>query len=98
MTTPQFLAVAGAAAGTLGSIITAFSLNGVVSVLNAARKALELSNEVAATSNDRVVFDGFDQLMRTASWQGTKLLWLGVALLALGACPSIITLVFQGIH
>ncbi len=84
MTTPQLLAVLGAGAGTLGSIITAFSLNGVVSVLNAARNALELSNEVAATSNDRVVVRGFDELMRTASWRGTKLLWLGVALLALG--------------
>ncbi len=84
MNTSQILAVIGAATGTLGSILTAFSLNGVVSVLNAARNALELSNEMAATSNDRLIAGGFDQLFQRASRSGGWLLWLGVSLLAAG--------------
>lgn len=84
MTTSQILAAIGAAAGTLGSILTAFSINGVVSVLNTARKALELSNEMAAMSNDRLVVNGLDKQVQRASRKGAWLLWVGVSLLAAG--------------
>ncbi len=54
MTIQQWLAVAGAAVGSLGSIITAFSLNSAVRELNIARKGTETMVQ-ALTRNQRVI-------------------------------------------
>ena len=62
MSGQQWLAVLGAAAGSLGSIITAFSLNSVIRELNIARRAIETTVEaLACNQRDIPVFQGFDQ-------------------------------------
>jgi hypothetical protein len=85
MTIQQWLAVAGAAAGSLGSIITAFSLNFVIRELNIARRGLEITVEVLANNQNGIpVFQGFDQRYDRAARLGNKLVWLGVFLLVAG--------------
>lgn len=85
MTVQQWLAVAGAAAGSLGSIITAFSLNSVIRELNIAHMGIEAT--VEALANDRrdiPVFQGFDKRYNRAVSFGNKLVWFGVFLLVAG--------------
>lgn len=81
----QWLAVFGALAGSLGSIITAFSLNSAIRELNIARKGIETTVEaLASNQQDIPVFQGFDQRFDRAVSLGNKLVWLGVFLLAAG--------------
>jgi hypothetical protein len=85
MTGQQWLAVLGAGAGSLGSIITAFSLNSVIRELNVARKGIETTVDVLASGQrDIPVFRGFDQRFDRAVSLGNKLVWLGVLLLVAG--------------
>ena len=85
MTLQQWLAVAGAATGSFGSIITAFSLNSVIRELNIARKGIEVTVEaLASNQHDVPVFEGFDQRYDRAVRLGNKLVWLGVFLLVSG--------------
>ena len=85
MSGQQWLAVFGAAAGSLGSIITAFSLNSVIRELNIARKGIETSVEAIADNQRGIpVFKGFDQRYDRAVNRGNKLVWLGVFLLVAG--------------
>jgi hypothetical protein len=85
MSGQQWLAVLGTAAGSLGSIITAFSLNSVIRELNIARKGIETTVEsLASNQHDVPVFQGFDQRFDRAVSLGSKLVWLGVFLLVAG--------------
>jgi hypothetical protein len=88
MTTPQLLSILGAAAGSLGSIITAFSVNGVL-------RALRLGNEAVATSIQSIaesiahggnifVFNGQDEHYRRAARVSGWIVWVGVSLLIAG--------------
>jgi len=81
----QWLAIFGAAAGSLGSIITAFSLNSIIRELNIARKGIETTVEALASDQSNIpVFQGFDQRYNRAANRGNKLVWLGVFLLVAG--------------
>ena len=85
MTAQQWLAVLGAAAGSLGSVITAFSLNRVIRELNIARKGIEVSVEALASNQPNVpLFDGLDERYDRAVRWGNRLVWIGVGLLAAG--------------
>ena len=85
MTMQQWLTIAGAAAGSMGSIITAFSLNSVIRELNIARQGIEVTVEALASNQRNVpVFQGFDERHERAVRCGTKLVWLGVCLLVAG--------------
>ena len=85
LTSQQWLAVLGAAAGSLGSIITAFSLNSVIRELNIARGFLEVTVEALASAQPNIpVFQGLEQRYHHASRWGNKVVWVGVALLVAG--------------
>jgi hypothetical protein len=85
MTNPQILAVLGGAAGTLGSILTAFSLNGVIQELKIARHALDITTEALASPQRCVpVFTGVSGRIERAERRGSRILWFGVLLLAAG--------------
>lgn len=85
MTTQQWLAIAGAAAGSLGSIITAFSLNYVIRELNIARQFISITLDCLANDlPDRPIFTGLDQRYDRAVKRGNRLVGLGVALLIAG--------------
>lgn len=85
MTTPQLLALLGGASGTVGSILTAFSLNGVIRELKFARLALDTTIEAVATNQrDIPVFTGVDKRIEQAEKKGSWILWAGVILLATG--------------
>lgn len=75
----------GAGAGTIGSIVTAFSLNAIIRELNFARELLEITMDaVASDQADIPVFKGLNIRMARASRKGKILLWVGVALLVAG--------------
>ncbi len=85
MNTQQWFAVSGAAAGSLGSIITAFSLNAVIRELNIARRFLEVTVEALASNQPNIpVFQGLEDRYHRASRWGNKVVWVGVALLVAG--------------
>ena len=85
MNVQQWLAVLGAAAGSLGSIITAFSLNRVIQELNIARQGVEISVEaMAGNQRDIPVFQGFNERMARATRWGNVLVFVGVILLVTG--------------
>jgi hypothetical protein len=85
MTTQQWLAVAGGAAGSMGSIITAFSLNYVIRELNIARRAIETTVQALAVNQHNVpVFHGLDQRYDRAVRRGNWLVFTGVFLLVAG--------------
>jgi hypothetical protein len=80
MNTQQWLAVIGAGAGSLGSIITAFSLNAVIRELNIARGFLEVTVEALASNQANIpVFQGLADRYHRASRWGNKVVWVGVA-------------------
>lgn len=85
MDSHQILSIAAAATGTLGSIITAFSVNRSLTELNLARKSHELTlAELVESRRDVHLIQGLGARYKDAKAKGTALLWLGVALLALG--------------
>ncbi len=85
MTTGQCVSVIGAACGTLGSILTAFSLNSAISEINFARKPLEVTVEGIATKQPNIpVFTGLDRRFDKAGRKGAAIAWIGVGLLAMG--------------
>lgn len=85
MTIPQTLAVIGAAAGTLGSILTAFSVNDIIQELKIARDALHISIDALANDQrDVPVFTGFTERFERAERKGSRFLCIGVVLLASG--------------
>jgi hypothetical protein len=93
----QWLAVAGAAAGSLGSIITAFSLNSVIRELNIARKGIETTVEaLASNQHDIPMFQGFDKRYDRAVSFGNKLVWVGVFLLVAGFVLQAVSVVCMG--
>ena len=78
MIAQQWVAIIGAGAGSLGSIITAFSLNNVIRELNIAREALEVFIEAMASNQRGVpVFEGLNERYHRASKRGTIFLWIG---------------------
>jgi hypothetical protein len=79
------LAIAGALSGTLGSILTAFSLNGVLPVLRFAQDCIDLTTQELATDQRGIhVFTGLDRLFSKARSRASKIVWLGAVLLAVG--------------
>lgn len=84
MTIQQWLAIAGAFCGSLGSILTAFSLNAVVRELNFARQFQEITQEALAGRGPVPIFTGLDQRMAAAQATANRYLWPGVLLLAAG--------------
>lgn len=84
MTTQQWLSIAGGLAGSLGSIVTAFSLNAVIQELNLARGFLETTLEGMASTGNAFIFTGLDERYKRASRWASKVLWVGVCLLVLG--------------
>lgn len=85
MSTQAILAVSGALAGTVGSIITAFSVNQALAELHLAQQALGVTVEGLATNQPNVpIFTGTEKRYQRADAHGARLVWLGVALLAAG--------------
>lgn len=79
------LAGVGGVAGTLGSILTAVSMNGVIAELNIARIAASGTTRALAEQQVNVpVVVGLDKRFDEASKRGTRLLWCGMLCLALG--------------
>ena len=85
MSMQQTVAILGAASGSLGSIITAFSMNTIVHELNIARQGIEQTVELLASNQRNIpVYKGFDERYRRATKWSNKLVWLGVFLLISG--------------
>jgi hypothetical protein len=81
----DWLSIAGAGAGALGSIVTAFSLNRVFRELDLSRQFLEVTlKAVAGNVRNIPVFEGLDDRMRRASAWSSGFVWLGVLLLVAG--------------
>ena len=79
------LAIGGGLCGTLGSIITAFSLSRLLTELHLANELLRITVESYITERQDVpLFKGTDKRHESAEKHGTLLTWLGVVLLALG--------------
>lgn len=71
--------------GSLGSIITAFSLNGVIRELNIARKGIETTMKIFISPSPGVpVFEGFDKRFDRSARRGNVLVGVGVILLVVG--------------
>lgn len=89
------LSIIGALCGSLGSIISVFSLNKVVYELNLARRFIEVTVcELAHGSHDIHVFDGLDERFSKASRWGFKVSWVGIVLLVIGFLLQSICIVF----
>jgi len=96
MNAQQWLAVFGAAAGSLGSIITAFSLNTVIRELNIARRGIEVTVEALSNNQHNIpVFQGFNQRMARATRRGNFLVFVGVFLLVAGFILQAISVIIN---
>jgi len=85
MSADVVLAIAGALSGTGGSIITAFSVNGVLRELYLAQQFFSFTAEALATNQPDVpVFTGTERRFKTAETRSARKVWFGVILLALG--------------
>lgn len=85
MSTSTILAIAGAFAGTVGSIITAFSVNQALTALHLGHLALRVTVEGLATNQRSIsMFEGIEKHFERAEAHGAKLVWLGVLLMAAG--------------
>jgi hypothetical protein len=85
MNLSQYVSLIGAASGTVGSILTAFSLNSAISELNLARQGIETTVEGFVTNQrDIPVFKGFDKRFDRAISKSNCLVRIGVFLLSGG--------------
>lgn len=85
MNCQHWIAIIGALSGTLGSIITVFSLTSVIRELNIARDFLEITvKQLTLNESDIYNFEGLDERYHKASKWSTKASWIGVILLAIG--------------
>lgn len=84
LTAQQWIAVAGAASGALGSILTAFSLSDVIRELHLARQFIEITLRALAENQDVPIFTGLDRRQERAEKRGRLILWAGVLLLVAG--------------
>ena len=85
MSPQAVLAVMGALSGTAGSIITAFSVNNVLSELHLSQRFVSTTVERLATDHPEVpIFTGTDKRIDKAKAKSSLLVWSGVILLALG--------------
>jgi len=85
LTLQSYVAMFGAFFGTIGSVITAFSVSRSIRELNIARQAIEISiDAISSPQNNVPIFTGLDQRALRADRHGTRLLWTGVAFLACG--------------
>ena len=85
----QILTILAAACGTAGSILTAYSVSGLIRELVLARRFNSLSIEaiakyVAGTTRDIPLFKGLNENHKKAEKKGNVKLWIGVMLLAVG--------------
>jgi hypothetical protein len=96
MTRAQVLVIIGGGAGSLGSIITAFSLNAVVRELDLARQFMGVTLEaISSQSRDVPVFTGLDRRFAKATRTSVWLVWIGVLLLAAGFILQPVSLVIS---
>ena len=85
MPTSTTLAIAGAIAGSIGSIITAFGANSTLRALHLGQEAHnETIRKLLSSSPGTPTFTGLDRQFDNAGASGARLVWLGVVLLALG--------------
>lgn len=84
MTTIQWLAVGGGFCGSLGSILTAFSVSRSIFELNFARQTVFLTVEQLVNRGRIPIFTGHDERFKRATKRDGRLLWFGVVLLVLG--------------
>jgi hypothetical protein len=79
------LAIAGGLAGTAGSVITAFGANNTLRALRLSLDAHDLTITTYLTGQHNVpLWDGLPKQNKRAWARDTKLVWIGVTLLALG--------------
>jgi hypothetical protein len=78
------LAIAGALCGTAGSVVTAFSLNRVLTELKLAQGFVQITLKWLAARGSMQIFEGMNRRIEKAQARSSKLVWFGVVLLALG--------------
>lgn len=78
------VAILGALCGTLGSVLTAFSVNATLDELKFARESLERTAMMSLEGGDVLVVTGHDKRITAATKRDARKLWFGVSLLALG--------------
>ncbi len=85
MTTYAGLAILGAFAGTAGSIMTAFSVNRLLTELKLAHRFVDTTLEALAANHGPILrFTGIEKRFAKAEKKGSWLLWPGVTSLGLG--------------
>jgi len=93
MVTLQWLAAIGTGLGTLGSILTAFGLNGAVGELQFARNSL-LGTVDALARRNRVVpiVTDHDRRIDRAKSRGNLLVGCGIVLLIVGLVTQVVAI------
>ncbi len=81
-----FYTMLGAACGTLGSILTAFSATKALQEVNYARRFIETSVQAIAENpqGNIPIFTGLDKRFKKAAMRDGIFLWIGVLFLSLG--------------
>jgi hypothetical protein len=94
MWTQQVLALVGTGLGTIGSILTAFGLNGAIRELKFARSTLQSTVESLARNDPNIVIaTGHDKRINRAFRCGSSVVWLGIALLLIGLGIQVLAVV-----
>lgn len=84
MTNVACLTIVGAGFGLVGSLILAFSLNPLLSMLKTTANAHQFSLQTMGDTNNVVVFSGFDKQLASAASSANFRLLIGALLLSLG--------------
>lgn len=83
MPVPALLSLIGLVLGFAGTIILAFSLNGLLAGLALASKAHDFAIEqLSAPEGDVVIFTGTNKHIERGEKRGTWLIWIGLLLVA----------------
>jgi hypothetical protein len=97
MSAHTILAVVGGFCGTAGSIITAFGVNRSLKELYLGQQFISVTVEGLATRQPDVpVFVGTERRFERAQSHDAKVVWVGVALLALGFILQAVSTVIGG--
>jgi hypothetical protein len=91
MTTAAVLTISSGAFGVVGSIILAFSLNGVLSEIGFARFAMEQAVvSIARNETDVIIVSNLAERMEKAQGKATLQLYAGISFLVVGfICQSL---------
>lgn len=88
------LAILGAACGTGGSIVTAFSVNRVLQTLSENDQFLNATVEALVTQQSNVpIFNGTNARFNRAQRGSASIVWFGVVLLCLGFILQAVSIV-----